>query len=1486
MLCGALPLTALPVFAEAAQEAPGGSVVGEAYLAPITVSEDGVTQSGEAVATLTDGDTLLMAVDAVAQGSAEEENGTVVLPTEEGEITLSAGSEEALVTEDGTETAVPLTTAVTEEDGTLYAPVEDLAALCRLEAVETEDSTVYAKPFQTKHLVVRGEAIPDCGAAASETVADYTILSFDSESDTRDAYTQLSAADGVTEVSGENIYTVSDYTADDFPLDENLSWGADYIDSPQLVDYARENNVTGTVTVGIVDTGINTNHSFLKNRIDPKSRSCVSSEPTVEDNNGHGSHVAGIITDNTPENVRILAVKGLDANGQGTDSQLAAGIRAAADNGAEVINMSFGGLDLFGASGVLKSALKYAYDKGVILVAAAGNESTDAGNTIPANSSYCITVAATDAVGEPAFFSNYGSVVDVAAPGVNINSSYKKSAQADNYYRASGTSMATPFVVAACADAQLLHGKMRFAAMKSFITSHVTPYGATNKHYGAGIISLTDYAAVERSGPVVFSVLSGFYTEPMTVTLRSADSDAAIYYTTDGTVPDSTNGTLYTAPLTVDDDTCLKAVAYTDGKYKSKTTKALYQYSDSDIESNYLIDENGVITKYKGSLSVLTVPDKIGGKTVTGIASNAFRSAVLSSIVLPDTITAIPGAAFYGCASLTTVIAKNATTIGKDAFSGCNLKNVVLGKLTEIGDAAFYGNVNLNEESLDLSAVTTVGEHAFYRCPLTVLASDKLTTVGAYAFSETNLVSAKLDNLTVLRDGVFKGCTSLESVLLPKVTTVGKSAFEDDIRLESVSLPQLQAIGERAFYRCVPLSTLATSGVTTLGSEAFVGTALQSLALPKLSVVPRAAFSYMERLESVTLPAQQEVPASCFYHCSSLTAVPACFANVTTVNESAFEGAGLTAIALPKAETVKDNAFKNCTAVTRVSLPECMTFGTNNKLGAAAMTSLSLPKVITFGAVAGSPVKEVSLPCAVSLGANAFSGCSQLQTVLAPHVQSLGAAAFKDCTALTTVAVQNFNGTVPSNCFNGCSALTEVFLPCATGVGYYAFKGCPALEVLDVSAVTALNTAVAFGGDSLPSHIIAPQVITPSEPPLFEDGTLTLTNRTGETLNILCGDALIEQFPNGSSVKLPAGSAVRVLYNGTFVSLNTSDGSTLTENPITFDFTLNENCTLTTTGLTALNAASITGVDDVWYAGAPIVPEAVVTLDGKTLRKGTDYRLTLYHNTKGGTATAVFTGIGAYRGEKAVLFKIKPLSLAKCNVLTIPDQTYTGLPLTPKVTVRLNGNTVTEYTAVYRNNTNVGTATVILTGDSISLTGTREVTFRIKKKEPTPPAPAKNGWQRENGKWYYYQNDVKKTGWLWDGNAWYYLNSDGVMATGWVKLSGIWYYLSASGAMVTGWQKIGGVWYLFASSGAMLTGWQQSGGKWYYLYSSGAMATGWLKLGSTWYYLNSAGAMATGWQYIGGSWYYFNSSGSMRTASLTQGGKTYYFNASGACTNP
>ena len=232
------------------------------------------------------------------------------------------------------------------------------------------------------------------------------------------------------------------------PNDPNFGsqWGLTKIKASEGWDVTHG---SGSVDIAITDTGINSSHPDLTGKIVVSVNCTVSSScpsQTTTDPDGHGTHVAGIasaITNNS-EGVagvswegKLMSVKVLDDTGSGYYSWIVNGIVWAADNGAEVINLSLGGSS---SSSALKSAVDYAWGKGVVIVAAAGNS----GNTralYPAYYANSIAVAATDQNDKKASFSSYGSWVDVAAPGVSILSSYH-----GGYDYLSGTSMAAPHV--------------------------------------------------------------------------------------------------------------------------------------------------------------------------------------------------------------------------------------------------------------------------------------------------------------------------------------------------------------------------------------------------------------------------------------------------------------------------------------------------------------------------------------------------------------------------------------------------------------------------------------------------------------------------------------------------------------------------------------------------------------------------------------------------------------------------------------------------------------------------------------------------------------------------------------------------------------------------------------------------------------------------------------------------------------------------------
>jgi serine protease len=273
--------------------------------------------------------------------------------------------------------------------------------------------------------------------------------------------------------------------------------------------------------IAVVDTGVDLNHPDLKDQLVPgadlvSGQACT---PGAQDLNGHGTHVAGIAAASTNNGIggagtaplaKIMPVRVLDAAGSGSTTDIAAGIRYAADHGAQVVNLSLGDtipIPLIDLSGI-SAAVDYAYARGVVVVAAAGNEMVPFCE-YPSAAAHAICVAATDYSGLPSSYSNFpvrpDGGVAVRAPGgdgsggcgdqADIWSTYwpgASGADAEHcapkgYEPLAGTSMATPFVsgIAAILRGAGLTNQQVMDCLKGTSSNHGT-YDPIN---GYGLVS-------------------------------------------------------------------------------------------------------------------------------------------------------------------------------------------------------------------------------------------------------------------------------------------------------------------------------------------------------------------------------------------------------------------------------------------------------------------------------------------------------------------------------------------------------------------------------------------------------------------------------------------------------------------------------------------------------------------------------------------------------------------------------------------------------------------------------------------------------------------------------------------------------------------------------------------------------------------------------------------------------------------------------------
>ncbi|WP_369202602.1 S8 family peptidase [Streptomyces sp. PU-14G] len=257
---------------------------------------------------------------------------------------------------------------------------------------------------------------------------------------------ELAADPAVDKVFANQKHTVSAEQANP------PNWGLDRIDTPELnLDdkYVYPDSAGEGVTAYIIDTGVRTTHKDFGGRA-TSGFDAVDGDDDASDGNGHGTHVASTVAGEAhgvAKKADVVAVRVLDDNGSGTTEQVVAGIDWVTKNAKapSVANMSLGG----GADEALDTAVQNSIKAGVTFAVAAGNESSDAGNNSPARVPEAITVGATDNKDAQADFSNYGKVVDLYAPGVDITAAWNTGDDATDTI--SGTSMASPHVAGAAA---------------------------------------------------------------------------------------------------------------------------------------------------------------------------------------------------------------------------------------------------------------------------------------------------------------------------------------------------------------------------------------------------------------------------------------------------------------------------------------------------------------------------------------------------------------------------------------------------------------------------------------------------------------------------------------------------------------------------------------------------------------------------------------------------------------------------------------------------------------------------------------------------------------------------------------------------------------------------------------------------------------------------------------------------------------------------
>lgn len=280
------------------------------------------------------------------------------------------------------------------------------------------------------------------------------------------------------------------------------TWGLDRVDQRNLpLNNSYTFNFTGTGgDVYIIDTGIRATHADFGGRV-VSAFTAINDGNGTNDCNGHGTHVAGTagsLTYGVAKNTTLHAVRVLGCTGSGSNSGVIAGVdfvanQAASSSKTVVANMSLGG----GASSALDSAVDNATAAGTIVVVAAGNDNANACNSSPARAATAYTVGSTTSTDARSSFSNFGSCVNIFAPGSSITSTWNTSNTATNTI--SGTSMASPHVAGAAALLIEEFPALTAQQVASMLTGNATSGVLAN--VGSGSPNLLLYTLTDQGGP-------------------------------------------------------------------------------------------------------------------------------------------------------------------------------------------------------------------------------------------------------------------------------------------------------------------------------------------------------------------------------------------------------------------------------------------------------------------------------------------------------------------------------------------------------------------------------------------------------------------------------------------------------------------------------------------------------------------------------------------------------------------------------------------------------------------------------------------------------------------------------------------------------------------------------------------------------------------------------------------------------------------------
>lgn len=386
------------------------------------------------------------------------------------------------------------------------------------------------------------------------------------------------------------------------------------------------------------------------------------------------------------------------------------------------------------------------------------------------------------------------------------------------------------------------------------------------------------------------------------------------------------------------------------------------------------------------------------------------------------------------------------------------------------------GAITIPDEVNGLT-VTSIGEYAFYYCPITsITIPNSVTSIGNNAFASSGLKSIIIPNsVTYIGDEIFGYCFYLSNITLSNtLSSIGNSAFDSCSALENITIPNsVTTIGNNAFAYCRQLTNIIIpNSVTSIGNDAFRDCyGLTSVTIPSsVTYIGEKALSGCSALTSIVVESGNTTYDS-RNNCNAIikkatnTLIVGCQNStipntVRAIGDNAFYGcSNLSSISIPNSVTaIGDNAFSNCSNLSSISIPNSVTAIENGAFyGCRSLTSLSIPNSVT------------------SIGDGAFSACRSLTSIVVENGNTVYDSR-NNCNAIikkatNTLIVGCQNSTIPntvtaigSSAFENCINLTNISIPnSVTSIGAGAFQNCRFTSLTIPNSVTTIGNS-AFSG--------------------------------------------------------------------------------------------------------------------------------------------------------------------------------------------------------------------------------------------------------------------------------------------------------------------------------------------------------------------------------------------------------------------------------------